>query len=112
MSLVPSDIGGRPVSQAIMGGNSYDLMRERDDLYQRVAKTVNMEYDPRQLKTFLKELAKTDQASEFRPKGLTDGLMGPSDLVTRYKHMLYPLASKDENFSDIMTGSGKRSILR
>lgn len=95
-----------------MGGNSYDLMRERDDLYQRVAKTVNMEYDPRQLKTFLKELAKTDQASEFRPKGLTDGLMGPSDLVTRYKHMLYPLASKDENFSDIMTGSGKRSILR
>ena len=40
-------INGRPVSPSIMAGDSYKLRRDREDLYNRVLKTVNMSYAPK-----------------------------------------------------------------
>lgn len=42
-----SQINGRPVSPSIMAGDSYKLRRDREDLYNRVLKTVNMSYAPK-----------------------------------------------------------------
>lgn len=40
-------IDGRPVSPSIMNGDNYKLRRDRDDLYKRVSKTLNVDYDPK-----------------------------------------------------------------
>ena len=70
--LPACDIGGQPVSSSIMMGDYGKLAREREDLYQRISKTVNIDYDPKQVKPFLKQLAKNDQVSNFRPLGLAN----------------------------------------
>ena len=41
------EIDGRPCSASIMAGDSYKLRRDRADLYKRIKKTVNIDYDPK-----------------------------------------------------------------
>ena len=46
-------LNGQPVNPQIMQGNSYELRKQRIDLYQRVTKTLNIDYDPKLLKPYL-----------------------------------------------------------
>ena len=45
---------------SIFDCDGYDLRRSQEDLYKRVSKTVNIDYDAKQVKPFLKELARKD----------------------------------------------------
>ena len=78
------DIGGLPVSKSIMQGDSYKLRQDREDLYNRVSKTVNIDYDPKQVKPFLKQLAKNDSVNNFRPLGLANESRFPADLRMQF----------------------------
>lgn len=59
------EIMGRPVSPSIMDGDRYKLRNQHEQLYKRVTKTVNIDYDPKQLKGFLKQLAKKDSVNKL-----------------------------------------------
>jgi len=48
-----------------MNGNSYKLRKHREDLYNRVKKTLNIDYDPKQLKPFLKKLSKLEAVNKL-----------------------------------------------
>ena len=85
------EINGRPISPSIINGDQYKLRKQHEDIYNRVAKTVNIDYDPKTLKGFLKELAKKDSINKLRPRGMANESNFPTDLRVRYQFMLNPL---------------------
>ena len=89
-----------------MNGNSYKLRKHREDLYNRVKKTLNIDYDPKQLKPFLKKLSKLEAVNKLKPIGLAHEARFPTKLRTKFKFMLSPMAQNDLKLFEIM-GGGK-----
>lgn len=102
------DLEGIPVSDAIMNGDCYELRRDREDLYERIARTVNIDYDPKQLKPFLKMLVKKDSVGKIKPLGLANERNFPADLRTRFQFMLSPMAQDDPAMFAIMGGNSTK----
>jgi len=67
-----------------------------------VSKTVNVDYDPKQLKPFLKKLAKKDAINKMKPLGLANESHFPPDLRIKYQYMLAPVAQEDPDMLNIM----------
>ena len=87
-----------------MAGDNYKLRKDRSDLYERVSKTVNVDYDSKQLKPFLKKLAKYDSLSKMKPLGLANESRFPPDLRIKYQYMLGPVVHQDTGMLQIMGG--------
>ena len=92
-------------------GDNIKLLREREDLYHRVAKTVNIDYDPKQVKPFLKQLAKNDSLNNFRPLGLANESRFPAELRTQFQFMLGPMAQNDPTMFATMAGGRSQTAL-
>ena len=87
-----------------MAGDNYKLRKERFDLYQRVCKTVNVDYDSKQLKPFLKKLVHYDSINKMKPLGLANEANFPPDLRIKYQNMLGPVVHQDPEMMQIMGG--------
>ena len=63
-----------------MQGDSHKLRLSLPELYDRVTKTVNIDYQPKLLKPFLKQLAKNDYVCKTKPMGMAHERHFPPDL--------------------------------
>lgn len=91
-----------------MNGDNYKLRRDHD-LYKRVTKTLNVDYDPKQLKPFLKQLAKKDVTNKIQPLGLANESRFPTDLKIKYRFMLAPVINHDPSMLGIMSAQQSHS---
>ena len=103
IAQLSSTMNGKPVSSSIMNGNLYKLKKEREDLYERVAKTVNIDYDPRSVQPFLKKLAKAESVHNLKPLGLAHESHFPAELRAQF-HFMKPISQDDPTMFAIMGG--------
>ena len=91
-------------SSEVSDDDGYKLRRERKDLYNRVSKTVNIDYDPKQVKPFLQQLEKIKTVNSLRPLGLATESHFPADLRASFKYMLSPMAAEAPDIVKFMKG--------
>ena len=67
-----------------------------------VPRTINMEYDSRQLKPFMDKMKRFDKKRQLVPLGLATESKFPVELKTRFHFTLSPLAQSDPVILEVL----------